>query len=94
MAVTVRGHGQVVKVSSHSGSVSVKETEKFKITVVSGSTTPELPFYNGAYEVTPNPNEQILETAMHSMRSDVTVHAIPYHSVSNEAGGYTVSIAS
>lgn len=94
MAVTVRGHGQVVTVSSRSESISVKENEKFKIAVVSGVSEPTLPYYDGDYEVTPSPGEQVLETARHSMRDDVTVHAIPYHSVSNEAGGYTVSIAS
>lgn len=53
-----------------------------------------LPWYEGPYQVTPDVEEQTLETADMAMRDDVTVHEIPYAVASNEAGGLTVSIAS
>ena len=51
------------------------------------------PYYDGDYIVTPKTTEQTLATARKSMRSDVTVEAIPYSEVSNPAGGNTVNIA-
>ena len=50
--------------------------------------------YDGPYEVTPTDYEQFLDTAGKSMRSEVTVHKVPYQEASNESGGYTVSILS
>lgn len=94
MAVTVRGHGQVVRVRSESWDVSVRSPEKFKMGVETGLLVAAFPDYEGIYEVTPTPDEQVLETARRTMRDDLTVHSIPYHKTSNESGGYTVSIAS
>lgn len=48
--------------------------------------------FDGPYEVVPSPNEQTLPTARRRMTDDVTVNAIPYLSVSNPAGGRTITI--
>lgn len=50
--------------------------------------------YPGPYEVIPTSQEQSLHTADKHMRSDVTVHKVPYYETSNESGGFTVSILS
>lgn len=48
--------------------------------------------YGGPYEVTPNPeNDIVLATRKKSMLDDVTVFKIPYYETSNESG-YTVYI--
>lgn len=53
----------------------------------------ELPYFEGAYSVTPRAGEaQILETAQRSMRQNVTVEEIPVGTVENPHGGYTVII--
>lgn len=52
----------------------------------------KLPYYTGAYEVTPAVIEQILPTARKSMSDDVTIKEIPHEEVSNESGGYTFII--
>lgn len=54
----------------------------------------ELPTFAGPYYIVPAVVAQTLPTARTSMRNDVTVDAIPYSQTSNEAGGYTISIAS
>lgn len=48
--------------------------------------------YKGAYIITPNFDEQKLETKGLIMRNDVTIHAIPVESVSNSSGGKTIII--
>lgn len=48
--------------------------------------------YSGAYTVTPEVTQQVLETAEKVMEEDLVVKAIPYFEVSNEAGGSTVYI--
>ena len=50
--------------------------------------------YDGAYEVTPTTEEQVLPTAHRTLANDVIVYEIPYLATSNESGGITVSIAS
>ena len=53
-----------------------------------------VPAYEGAYEVTPEAwGEQVLETEGLRMTDDVTVHRIPYQSVTNPEGGLTATIA-
>lgn len=42
--------------------------------------------YMGEYEVTPDFNTQVLETAQKMMDDDVTVHPIPVHRTSNPYG--------
>lgn len=54
--------------------------------------TSSIPTYNGVYSVTPNSNEQVLETRGLKMRQDVSVKPIPYFETTNDAGGYTVII--
>ena len=68
------------------------EAAQTSVSVVSGATS--APVYRGSYEVTPTSGEQVLPTHDRTMRDDLTVHAVPYHSASNESGGYTVSILS
>lgn len=48
--------------------------------------------FDGPYEVVPSPNEQTLPTASRRMTDNMTVSAIPYLSVSNQAGGRTITI--
>lgn len=49
-------------------------------------------WYDGSYSVTPSWSSQELATEGLLMRDDVSVLAIPRRSVTNEAGGYTVTI--
>lgn len=49
--------------------------------------------YTGEYEVIPKVEQQILNTKDRHMVDDVTVKAIPYFDVGNNAGGSTVYIA-
>jgi len=58
---------------------------------ISGDSS-QLPFYEGDYCVTPSVNEVVLPTKNKSMVDDVTVFQIPYSSVSNPAGGETITI--
>lgn len=62
-----------------------------ELTINEGGGSP-LPYYDGAYEVTPRKVEQILETKNKSMRDDVKVNEIPYLEVSNPQGGLTATI--
>lgn len=49
--------------------------------------------YEGEYEITPMlKDEQTLSTANKTMRKDVIVHKVPIYRVSNESGGFTVTI--
>lgn len=50
--------------------------------------------YIGDYQVTPKVESQSLQTKDKHMVDDVTINAIPYFDVSNEAGGNTVYIGS
>lgn len=52
----------------------------------------DVPVYDGTYTVTPDTVQQVLPTAQKKMVSDVTVLKIPYYTVSNTAGGETVTI--
>lgn len=69
------------------------ESETEEIDVTTGVVIGGVP-YTGSYEVTPRVSEQVMPTRMKTMADDVTVHAVPYHSTSNESGGRTVSILS
>ena len=48
--------------------------------------------YLGDYEVTPQSEEVSLKTTNKIMRNDMTIRAIPYFCVGNNAGGNTVYI--
>ena len=92
MAVEIRHSGETVTVTSLRGTVEAR-SPSYEVDVVSGVLGGGTP-YGGSYEVTPTSGEQVLPTHARTMRDDLTVHAVPYHSVSNESGGYTVSILS
>ena len=51
-----------------------------------------MPEYTGAYDVTPKPEEQVLETEGKKMNDNVTVDGVAIRVVSNTAGGKTVII--
>ena len=53
----------------------------------------DIAVYDGAYSVTPRVTPQTLETAEKYMTKNVSVDAVPFYSVSNQAGGNTVYIA-
>ena len=92
MAVEIRHSGQTVTITSTVGMVTAR-SPSYGVTVTSGIIAGGIP-YTDEYEVTPTTSEQVLPTRMKTMANDVTVHQIPYHSTTNDAGGYTVSIAS
>ena len=48
--------------------------------------------YTGSYTIRPEIDEQIMETEGKLMTNDVTIQAIPYHSVDNAEMGQTVII--
>lgn len=78
--MTVKGH--------------ICEIHRLKGHISFGGGSGRLPWYEGAYEVTPKAyTEQILETAQKSMHENVTVHKVPRYDVDNPFGGKTVSIA-
>lgn len=83
--------GTVVQKSGVTGSV----VQKSGITGYLGY--PELihdalPYFDGAYIVTPKVSSQTLQTKSKSMDDDIQVQAIPYAEVSNPSGGKTVTI--
>ena len=53
----------------------------------------DFPYYEGAYEVTPDVSEQKLETKQKIMRDDVIIKEIPFFETSNNTVGTTVYIA-
>ena len=55
-------------------------------------TQENVPEYTGAYEVIPKTEAQTLQTKDKKMVDDVSVHAIPYYEVGNDADGTTVII--
>lgn len=48
--------------------------------------------YTGTHEVTPQTTAQVLQTADKRLTDDITVLAIPFYEVSNEAGGSTFCV--
>lgn len=54
--------------------------------------TENVEHYMGNYEVVPSPSSVVLPTEKKLMNSDVTVHAIPFFCVGNNAGGNTIYI--
>lgn len=69
-----------------------QENVPIDITIDEGTGGGKLPYYEGAYEVTPRKVEQILATKDKSMSDNVTVFSIPYQETSNVGGGYTAVI--
>ena len=58
-----------------------------KVSVITGYDE-----YEGAYEVTPKVNSQMIETKDKLMYKDLIVGSIPYYEVSNSKGGTTIII--
>lgn len=75
-----------LSISGPKENLSLGVTEK----IVGGGM---LPWYEGSYETTPKIEAQVLETENKSMRSNLTIKAISYSSVSNPSGGETINIA-
>ena len=86
-------HGELSKPKHIRGTLSKPGKLKGKITIPEKvMVIPDT--YDGAYEVIPTTDEQILYTKSKYMEDDVTVKSIPYFETSNQAGGDTVYIAS
>lgn len=49
-------------------------------------------YYDGEYDITPSAGPQVLPVKDKAMSKDITIEAIPYHEVSNQANGITVTI--
>lgn len=71
---------------------SIKESKNLRGFARACMEYSNLEVYDGAYEVIPNLFEQTLVTNNKKMKNDVTIHATPYSEVSNDAGGYTLTI--
>ena len=67
---------------------SIKMTvEQAAIVPVGGDT------YEGAYEIKPTIDGQVLPTKYKTMRENLTIKSIPRYDVNNLAGGTTIYIA-
>ncbi len=71
--------------------IDLIETPEINLTIEEGGGSP-LPYYDGAYQVTPRKVEQVLDTKNKSMRDDVTIDPINYAEVTNPQGGKTATI--
>ena len=49
-------------------------------------STPVENRYEGTYTVTPNKDEQVIDTDYRLLTQDLTIKGIPYYEVSNESG--------
>ena len=78
----------IVKVS-----VIPQETITVHVDTVTGTSSNDVPVYDGPYEAIPKVEAQTLPTAKKLMTDDVTVHGVPFYEVSNDQGGNTVYIA-
>ncbi len=68
-----------------------RETPDIKIEIEPGGEI--LPAYDGDIEFTPLAwQEQVLETANKTLKDNITIHEIPFSSVSNPKNGRTVYI--
>ena len=90
--------GSIRSVSSLSGSIRSKAvlvgkvyssapTLTGKVSVITGYDE-----FEGAYEITPKVNSQMIETKDKLMYKDLIVGSIPYYEVSNSKGGTTIII--
>ena len=84
-----------VEIQSETEPISIDVVNEFtplEFTIEEGTGGGKLPYYEGAYEVTPRKVEQVLATKNKSMSDNVTVFSIPYAEVSNLGGGLTATI--
>lgn len=78
----------------NSSTLSVSLGGKSSVGVSIQQAGEKVSVYEGDYEITPQVDEQSLQTAKKYMKDDVTVKAIPFIDVSNPAGGQTIYIGS
>ena len=93
MSVEIRRSGDVAVVTEPRYRVDATE-QVFSVSVASAIIMVTGDPYEESYTVIPTTSEQVLETKAKTMLDDLTVTEIPYQQVTNEAGGFTVSIAS
>lgn len=55
--------------------------------------TGDIDDYEGSYELTPQAEEQVIQTANKRLIGDITIAAIPYEEELNDSDGMTVTIA-
>lgn len=55
--------------------------------------TGDIEDYEGSYELTPQAEEQVIQTANKRLAGDITIAAIPYEEELNDSNGMTVTIA-
>ena len=90
--------GTMIPVSALSGSIRPKAVLVGKVysntPVLTGKVSIITGYdeYEGAYEVTPKVNSQMIETKDKLMYKDLIVSSIPYYEVSNSKGGTTIII--
>lgn len=80
--------GKIIFSSDLRGSLSANEN----ILGAKASISTDHDLYSGAYDVTPEIEEQTLNTSDKLMLDDVKIRAIPYYSVSNKYNGETIII--
>ena len=72
--------------------VNVLQSTQVHVCVGGQTAIIEGEHYDGEYDVVPNFETQILETAKKKMDDDVTVHPVPVYRTSNPQGGKTIFI--
>lgn len=70
----------------------MKEPSSLKGSATYSISHGDIIVYDGKYEVIPSTENQILSTKFKKLMENITVHATPFSEVSNEAGGYTITI--
>ena len=84
--------GEVVKKIGISGDVKQSAAISGDLNVTGFDGGGNIPQYDGAYEVTPSPQAQVLQTVGKKMAKNITVNEIPYFVTENEAQGNTINI--
>lgn len=77
--------------SSLTGKIEPTQTLVSKVSI-GGFIKIEPEHYTDEHEVTPKTTPQILYTSNKFLVDDIVVHKIPFHEVSNGAGGTTITI--
>lgn len=100
----VSSHGSLIGMMNPSTHVDGHRNNKLKLQglmsaphylqgyVAASMAYSDLEEYDGAYDITPLAIMQRLSTKHKKMKDDMTIHATPYSEVSNDYGGYTVTI--
>ena len=91
VSITTDGGGDVSITDDADGDLEViSDGELGIITEVIGG---DLPYYTGAYVVTPTMEQQSLDTKDKILTNNVTIKKIPMYETTNLSGGTTVYIA-